>query len=387
MIGAASLLLAAIPATAQEAPPAAAAPTEVDPDTPLAVAAAGPGPDSPLAVAAAGASPDAPLVAGVDPDMPPVIAAGEVALDTPPGAPPGVCEPGAPAEPPLPGPTLTAPRLQGGFTFLEGPVWIDRLGALFVSDLGPATGPEQVQPSAVHQLTPGSPAETFVATSGSNGLALSPDGRQIVAATHDNRGVSAYGLADAARTVIAGNFEGRAFNSPNDVTVRADGVVYFTDPNFQRGRRADEMGGRTGVFRVVDGRVEFVDDTVRQPNGIALSPDGRTLYVGAFGENLIYAYAVQPDGSTGERRVFASVGSPDGVTVDCAGNVYWVSHNEGRVHVFSPAGVKLGTITAGPNATNAAFGGPDRRTLYITAGRTGDYGISAIELGVPGYPY
>jgi gluconolactonase len=307
--------------------------------------------------------------------------------DTPPGAPPGVCEPAAPTEPPLPGPALTASRVQGGFTFLEGPVWIDRLGALLVSDLGPAAGAEQVQPSAIHRLTPGASAETFVAASGSNGLALSPDGEQIVAATHDNRGVSAYRLADGARTVIAPDFEGRAFNSPNDVTVRADGVVYFTDPDFQRGRRADEMGGRTGVFRVVDGRVELVDDTVRRPNGIALSPDGRTLYVGAFGENLIYAYAVRPDGSTGERTVFASVGSPDGVTVDCAGNVYWVSHTEGRVHVFSPAGVELGTITAGPDATNAAFGGPDRRTLYITAGRTGDYGVAAIDLGVPGYPY
>nr|WP_221379093.1 SMP-30/gluconolactonase/LRE family protein [Actinoplanes polyasparticus] len=307
--------------------------------------------------------------------------------DTPPGAPPGVCEAGAPAGSPLPGTTLSAPRLQGGFSFLEGPVWIAEQGRLLVSDLGPATGAQQVQPSTIHRLAPGAPAEPFVVAAGSNGLALSPDGERIVAATHDDRAVSAFRLSDAARTVVAADYQGRAFNSPNDVTVRADGVVYFTDPNFQRGRRSDEMGGRTGVFRVVDGQVALVDDTVRQPNGIALSPDGRTLYVGAYGENLIYAYAVRPDGSTGTRTVFATVGSPDGATVDCAGNVYWVSHNEGRVHVFSPAGAELGTISAGAGATNAAFGGPDRRTLYITAGRTGDYGISAISLGVPGYPY
>ncbi|MEV4344519.1 SMP-30/gluconolactonase/LRE family protein [Actinoplanes sp. NPDC049596] len=306
---------------------------------------------------------------------------------TPAGAPPGVCAASTPSEPPLPGPTLSASRVQGGFAFLEGPVWIDQPGHLLVSDLRPAAGAQQVQPSTIHRLTPGAPAETFVAASGSNGLALSPDGQQIIGATHDNRGVSAFRLSDGARTVVAANFQGRAFNSPNDVTVRADGVVYFTDPNFQRGRRSDEMRGRTGVFRVVNGQVGLVDDTVRQPNGIALSPDGRTLYVGAYGENVIYAYAVQPDGSTGARRVFASIGSPDGVTVDCAGNVYWVSHNEGRVHVFTPAGAELGTITAGPEATNAAFGGPERRTLYITAGRSGDYGIAAIELGVPGYPY
>ncbi|WP_239093643.1 SMP-30/gluconolactonase/LRE family protein [Paractinoplanes abujensis] len=298
-----------------------------------------------------------------------------------------MCEASAPAGTPLSGPALSAPRVQGGFTFLEGPVWIDQPGHLLVSDLGPAGGVQQVQPSTIHRLTPGAPAQTFVAASGSNGLALSPDGERVVAATHDNRGVSVFRLSDAGRTVVAATFQGRAFNSPNDVTVRADGVVYFTDPSFQRGRRGDEMRGRTGVFRVVNGQVALVDDTVRQPNGIALSPDGRTLYVGAYGENVIYAYAVRPDGSTRARTVFAPIGSPDGVTVDCAGNVYWVSHNEGRVHVFTPAGAELGTITAGPQATNAAFGGPDRRTLYITAGRTGDYGIAAIELGVPGYPY
>lgn len=305
----------------------------------------------------------------------------------PPGAPPGVCEAGVPAEPPLPGTELSATRVQGGFSFLEGPVWIADPGYLLVSDLGAATGAQQVQPSTIRRLAPPAPSETFVVASGSNGLALSPDGQQIVAATHDNRAVSAFRLSDTARTVVAANFQGRAFNSPNDVTVRADGVVYFTDPNFQRGRRSDEMRGRTGVFRVVNGQVALVDDTVRQPNGIALSPDGRTLYVGAYGENRIYAYAVQPDGSTGGRTVFATIDSPDGVTVDCAGNVYWVSHNEGRVYVFAPGGAVLGTISAGPEATNAAFGGPDRRTLYITAGRTGDYGISTIRLGVPGYPY
>jgi gluconolactonase len=307
--------------------------------------------------------------------------------DTPPGAPPGVCPADVPAQPPLPGTSLSATRVQGGFSFLEGPVWIADQGYLLASDLGTATGPEQVQPSAIRRLAPPAPAGTFVAASGSNGLALSADGQRIIAATHDNRGVSAFRLSDGTRTVVAATYQGRAFNSPNDVTVRADGVVYFTDPTFQRGRRTDEMGGRTGVFRVVNGQVALVDDTVRQPNGIALSPDGRTLYVGAYGENRIYAYAVQPDGSTGDRRVFATIGSPDGVTVDCAGDVYWVSHNEGRVYVFSPAGARLGTIASGPEATNVAFGGPDRRTLSITSGRTGDYGISTIPLGVPGYPY
>ncbi|MEU4219758.1 SMP-30/gluconolactonase/LRE family protein [Actinoplanes sp. NPDC026623] len=299
---------------------------------------------------------------------------------TDPGRRPFVLRPGLPAR-------VRGPRGHRGRQAGEGPVWIADPGYLLVSDLGTAAGTQQVQPSTIHRLSPPAPAETFVAASGSNGLALSSDGQQIVAATHDNRTVSAFRLSDGARTVVAADYRGRAFNSPNDVTVRAGGVVYFTDPNFQRGRRTDEMGGRTGVFRVVNGQVTLVDNTVRQPNGIALSPDGRKLYVGAYGENRIYAYAVQPDGSIGARTIFAAIGSPDGVTVDCAGNLYWVSHNEGRVHVFSPAGAELATISSGPEATNAAFGGPDRRTLYITAGRTGIYGIYNIPLGVAGYPY
>ena len=220
--------------------------------------------------------------------------------DTPPGAPPGVCPADTGWGPPLPGTALSASRVQSGFQFLEGPVWVADPGYLLVSDLAPATGAEQVQPSTIRRLVPPAPAETFVANAGSNGLALTPDGQRILAATHDNRTVSAFQLSDRARSVVAADYQGRAFNSPNDVTVRADGVVYFTDPSFQRGRRPDAMGGRTGVFRVVNGQVALVDNSVRQPNGIALSPDGSTLYVGAFGENRIYAYQVRPDGSTGQ---------------------------------------------------------------------------------------
>ncbi|GIJ67431.1 SMP-30/gluconolactonase/LRE family protein [Virgisporangium ochraceum] len=313
--------------------------------------------------------------------------AGPAAVDTPPGAPPGACVAQGDWGPPLPGTALSAPRVQGGFHFLEGPVWIADPGYLLVSDMGPAAGWDQVQPSTIHRLSPPAAAQTFQANAGSNGLALTPDGQQVVAATHDNRSVSTFRLSDRTRGVVAATYQGRAFNSPNDVTVRSDGVVYFTDPSFQRGRRPDAMGGRTGVFRVVNGQVALVDDTLRQPNGIALSPDGRTLYVGAYSENRIYAYEVRPDGSTGARTVFATVPGPDGVTVDCAGNVYWVSNSQGRVYVFSPGGATLGTISAGSSATNAAFGGADRRTLYVTAGRTGDYGIHSIRLNVPGYPY
>jgi gluconolactonase len=308
--------------------------------------------------------------------------------DLPAGAPPGVCPTGAQYGPPLASASSTATRLFGGQAFLEGPVWVADQGYLLMSDMAAATGAQRVQPSKILRYRPNSTTvETAIADSGSNGLALSPDGQSIVAATHDQRSLSRYQLSNFSRETIASSFQGAAFNSPNDVTIRSDGVIYFTDPDFQRGGRADAMQGRTSVFRVSGGTVSLVDDSLREPNGIALSPDGSTLYVGAYGENKIYSYPVQADGSTGPRTQFASISGPDGVTIDCAGNVYWASGSDGLVHVFSPAGVQLGTIASGAGTTNVAFGGSDRQTLFITSGRTGDSGLYSVHLGVPGYPY
>ncbi|MEV4049911.1 SMP-30/gluconolactonase/LRE family protein [Amycolatopsis sp. NPDC049688] len=298
------------------------------------------------------------------------------------------CTPGTTYGSPLPSPAVTSQLVRGGFTFLEGPTWDQRTGTLLVSDMQNPTGPQGVQPSNMLRYTPPATFETFIAGSGSNGLAITADGSRVLAATHDNRTVSAYSLADRSRTAVAAGSPGHAFNSPNDLTIAQDGTVYFSDPNYQRGNRADEQGGRTGVFRVRDGVVTLVDDTLSQPNGVVLSPDGRTLYVGATGADVIVKYAVLPDGSTGERTTFAKIRTPDGATVDCAGNLYWISNSEGLVHVFSPSGAQLGTISAGRTSTNAAFGGPDGRTLYITSSVAGGgFGLYRTQLNVPGNPY
>ncbi|WP_103355653.1 SMP-30/gluconolactonase/LRE family protein [Amycolatopsis sp. CA-128772] len=289
---------------------------------------------------------------------------------------------------PLPSPAVAAQLIRGGFTFLEGPTWDRRTGTLLVSDMRSPTGPQGVQPSAMLRYTPPATFETFIADAGSNGLAITADGTQVLAATHDNRTVSAYRLSDRSRTTVAAGYLGHAFNSPNDLTTGQDGTTYFSDPSYQRGNRADEQGGRTSVFRVRDGVVSLVDDTLPQPNGVVLSPDGTTLYVGATGADVIMKYRVHPDGSTSDRAVFANIRTPDGATVDCAGNVYWVSNGEGLVHVFSPSGARLGTISAGRTSTNAAFGGPDGRTLYITSSVAGGgYGLYQTRLALPGNPY
>jgi gluconolactonase len=299
-----------------------------------------------------------------------------------------VCE-GAP----LPSPTVTASLVRGGFAFTEGPTWVADPGYLLFSDMKPGSGPQNVQPSSIWRYTPPDTFEPFVADAGSNGLAVTADGTRVLAATHDQRSVSAYALADGARTRIAAGYQGRLFNSPNDLTIADDGTVYFTDPNYQRGNRPDEMNGMTGVFRVRNGEVELIDGTLSQPNGIALAPDGATLYVAATATNQVFRYPVGPDGSIGARTPFATLNSPDGVTVDCAGNLYWVSNSEGVVHVLAPDGRQLGTISAGRNSTNVAFGGADRQTLFITSGTPGsfsrpaDYGIYSVHLDLPGHPY
>ncbi|MGW5744656.1 SMP-30/gluconolactonase/LRE family protein [Amycolatopsis sp. NPDC003861] len=299
----------------------------------------------------------------------------------------GPCTPGATYGSPLPSQAVTARLIRSGFTFLEGPTWDRRTGTLLLSNMQNATGPQGVQPSAMLRFRPPATFETFIADSGSNGLAISADGTRVLAATHDNRTVSAYNLADRSRTTVAAGAPGHAFNSPNDLTTGQDGTTYFSDPNYQRGNRADEQGGRTGVFRVRDGVVSLVDDTLPQPNGVVLSPDGKTLYVGATGADTIVKYPVFPDGSTGNRTTFATMRTPDGATIDCAGNLYWASFDEGLVHVFSPSGAPLGTISAGRNTTNAAFGGPDGKTLYLTSGVSGAFGLYQTRLNVPGNPY
>ncbi|QUQ72506.1 SMP-30/gluconolactonase/LRE family protein [Kutzneria sp. CA-103260] len=302
--------------------------------------------------------------------------------------------PSGPFGNPLPSSTLTASKVQGGYNFLEGPVWDAASQTLLLTNMHDGSGPQNVQSADILRFTPATGGfAPFVTNSGSNGLALSRDGKSVIAATHDQRSVSSYDLATGRRTTLAANYQGRLFNSPNDVTVGADGTVYFTDPDFQRADRPDQMSGHTDVFRVRNGVVSLIDSSIREPNGIELSPDGHTLYVGGNASGKVYQYPVNADGSTGARHDFTALGGTDGGTVDCAGNVYQATFGDGKIHVFSPTGQALGVINAGQNTTNAAFGGPDGRTLYITSGRpsdggdTGDFALYSIRLNVPGWPY
>jgi gluconolactonase len=297
-----------------------------------------------------------------------------------------VCGDGGNWPAPLPpmGQRMAQPVGTQSFGFLEGPVWIAEQGVLLFSDMNFAGDDAQGPPARIRRLRPPASFDVFAEVSNGNGLALTNDGT-LLAATHDNQGLSLFSLASAGRTPLTVRYEGKRFNSPNDLTVRSDGTVYFTDPDWQIGPRDSETM-MTGVYRVPPplstsgtNAASLVEGTLGKPNGIALSPDERTLYVGSSGSE-IWKYQVAADGSTSGRTKFAEPGSSDGMAVDCAGNLYVTS---GVVEVFAPSGERLGEITLAGEPSNAAFGGADRKTLYITAGPR----LYSIALNVPGFPY
>jgi len=270
--------------------------------------------------------------------------------------------------------------VKGGFTFVEGPVWSDAQGAFFFSEMdfdheGP-NGP----PSKIHKLVLPASVEVFIPDSGSNGLAIDDQG--LIACTHDTQTLSRYDLAARERSVFVADYQGKHFNSPNDVAVHSAGHVYFTDPDWQLGKRKNETGV-TGVYwRDPSGKVTLIDGGLEKPNGVTLSPDETRLYVGAA-SGIVSVYTVLADGSVGPRQKFAEVKEPDGMAVDCAGQLYVASHGPGEVVVLSPAGAAVAILKVAPRTTNLAFGGADHETLLITSGS----GVYAIKTTVPGFPY
>lgn len=264
---------------------------------------------------------------------------------------------------------LAAP--QGSFfAFLEGPVWIGSQNKLFFSDN--ASGPERIWQTSA----PFTAATVFMADSGSNGLAVDNDDQLLLADQADRR-ITRVNSATATLigdVVPSGNF------TPNDLIMRSDDNLYFTDPN-SGGRgfyRASPAGQVSGPFTQAN-----APNGPNAPNGVVLSPDENTLYVGDVQGRFVSAFDLEADGAidTTSGRVFANTtgNTVDGMAVDCAGNVY-VGTQTG-VEVYSPAGMLLGTVPTG-ESSNATFGGADRRTLFVTSRAV----VKSVTLGVPGLP-
>ncbi|AKT41742.1 SMP-30/gluconolactonase/LRE family protein [Chondromyces crocatus] len=258
-----------------------------------------------------------------------------------------------------------------GHSFTEGTCWFPAESVLRFTD---------IPNSRIHQVSAGGDVTVWREPSGqTNGLALTPNG-EVIACEHANRRVTRT-LADGTVEVVAERYQNNRFNSPNDAIVRSDGTIYFTDPTYGLGGAPQEINFR-GVFRVaLDGTVSVVSNAFTQPNGIALSPDEKTLYVTDSQIGELHRFPVEEDGSTGPgERMLDGIAGPDGMAVDDGGNLYLTTGN--GVLVLQADGTTWGTIPVPQQPSNCAFGDADRRTLYISA-RTSVY---KVRLGIPGKP-
>ncbi len=283
--------------------------------------------------------------------------------------------------------TLLAPDakievLASGLNWSEGPVWSKELGAVLFSDV-----PENhvlkwkegegmsvyLKPSGYTGILP------YSREPGSNGLTFNATG-ELCSCEHGDRRVSVLTKRGGKRT-IADNFEGKRFSSPNDLCFDKAGNLYFTDPPYGLPKGPADTENRqiewNGVYRVTpDGKVALLTKEMTYPNGIALSPDEKTLYLAqSDGKATLWkAFPVNPDGTLGASRVLADVtamsqsgkyrGSCDGLKVDQSGNL-WAT-GPGGVHVMSPEGKLLGRIECQMACGNCCFG-DDGTTLYICA--------------------
>jgi gluconolactonase len=239
-----------------------------------------------------------------------------------------------------------------GFPGGEGPVW-SRQGFLIFSDYSA---------DRLYRYVPGKAPEIYREDShGANGNTLDRQGR-LYSCEYKSRRVTRTdrkGHVD----VLADKFEGRRFNAPNDIVVRRDGHVYFTDPLFTPLDQRDL--DFYGVFHVTPkGTIEAIAKMKTRPNGIALSPDGKLLYVANTDERNIRSYDLDRAGrASNERVAIANLpAGPDGIRTDAKGNVYIAARG---VLVYSPAGELLGKITPPVSPRNLAFGDSDLRTLYM----------------------
>lgn len=286
-------------------------------------------------------------------------------------------------------PTLTGtpaavagvPPTQDYDTFnVEGPVWVG--GALYMSQMANEENPPS---GRIVKYTPGGTAQVWLDNVGTNGLAIDPDGA-LYGAVHEDGSISRFDLnnPNAARVPVVTGYMDTRFSSPNDLTFRSDGVLYFTDPDYQAPAPPPQPP-RAYWYDPGNSSVHVIQGAPTEPNGIALSPDQKTLYIA--GSSPLMAFPVNPDGSLGTGTQFGDqqYRGIDGMGVDCAGNLYLAAYQQGDVVVLSPSGAELGRLNVAVGVTNIAFGGADRTTLYITNLETKQ--LYEVNMGIVGYPY
>ncbi len=262
-----------------------------------------------------------------------------------------------------------------GFVFTEGPLWHPDGFFYFVD----------VRASMLYRLTLGEKPVVVRKTNGGNGTTFDLQGR-LINCEGDGRRVTRT-EADGTVTTLIDRFEDKRLNRPNDVICASDGALWFTDPSLRVPLPERELE-RAAVYRIAaDGAVREVAP-FEYPNGLALSPDERTLYVAnTRWTKYIHAIEVDSAGVMVRRRIFADMSSdgtngvPDGMKVDAAGRVFCTG--TGGVWVFAPDGSKIGIIETPEVCANVAFGGPDLRTLLLTASTS----VYTLRVKTPGVPH
>ena len=271
-------------------------------------------------------------------------------------------------------------QLGTGCEFTEGPIWNAEGKFLLFSDI-PA--------NQMKKWTPGSGITNFRVPSGkSNGLTYDKQGR-LVTCEHANRRVSRT-EADGTVVTIASHYEGKRLNSPNDVVVKSDGSIYFSDPPYgltaDYGIEGEQDLDFQGVYRLSpDGQtLALLIDDFDRPNGLCFSPDESILYIDDTERMHVRAFDVQSDGTIANGRVFAEEegegAAPDGMKIDVHGNVYLTG--PGGIWIFDPSGEHLGVLQTPERAANLGWGGDDWSTLFITAS-TSVYSIQCKVAGIP----
>jgi gluconolactonase len=247
-----------------------------------------------------------------------------------------------------------------GFGFTEGPVW-DPAGFVYVSD-------EEI--NKIYRVYPDGHKEELTSLGDPDGNTYDRNQKLLDCASVLRAIIRIE--PDGKYQVLADHFEGKRFNSPNDVVMGPDGAIYFTDPTLDLPQGEKQEIPFQGVYRLdAKGEVRLLTKDLTQPNGLAFSPDGKKFYVDDSAQRNIRVYDFQPDGSLANGRIFASEagpqkgGVPDGMKVDRNGNLF-VTGPEG-IWVWSPDGSHLGTIVMPQQPANLAWGDPDYGTLYITA--------------------
>ena len=250
-------------------------------------------------------------------------------------------------------------KLAGGFRFTEGPA-VDKQGNIYFTD---------IPNSRIHKWSVDGTLSTFLENSNkANGLYFDAGGNLIACAGGSGKLVSI--APQGTVTVLAESYNGKPFNSPNDLWIDRRGGIYFTDPRY--GKRDNLPQDGEHVYYLTPNRkrvIRVIDDMIR-PNGIVGTPDGKRLYVADRGDNKTFVYTINSDGTLGGKKCFAEQGS-DGMTLDANGNLYLTSD---AVDVYDPSGEKIRTIDVPESPANVCFGGKDRTTLFITA-RTGLYAV------------